>query len=100
MPDNNQPQLLETVVPWWQDGSTTSDQLKEPYFLSKGIFGFFNLIKSWLLFPLKQSDALTCNESLLNLMAWDRDTYRFEGESTALFRKRIKYAPINQQFSI
>jgi hypothetical protein len=89
------PSLPEVVVPWWQDGSTTSEAIKEPFFLSKGLIGFWKLIWSWMLFPLHQMDALTCSESLLNLMAWDRDIARFDGEPLALFRKRVKYAAIN-----
>jgi hypothetical protein len=89
------PSLPEVVVPWWQDGSTTSEAIKEPFFLSKGLIGFWKLIWSWMLFPLHQMDALTCSESLLNLMAWDRDITRFDGEPLTLFRKRVKYAAIN-----
>jgi hypothetical protein len=91
----NAPSLPEVVVPWWQDGSTIAETTKEPHFLSKGLISFWKLIWSWMLFPLNQMDALTCSESLLNLMAWDRDITRFDGESLSLFRKRVKYAAIN-----
>ncbi|MGF1876659.1 phage tail protein [Photobacterium frigidiphilum] len=40
-------------------------------------------------------DALTCSESLLQLMAWDRDITRFDSEPLLLFRMRVKYALIN-----
>lgn len=93
--ETNAPSLPEVVVPWWQDGSTTAETLKEPHFLSKGVIGFWRLLWSWMLFPLHQMDALTCNESLLNLMAWDRDISRFDGEPLDVFRKRVKYAAIN-----
>lgn len=95
MSERNVPEQPQTTIPWWQDGATTSDELKEPYFLSTGVSAFFALVKGWLLFPLHQSDALTCSESLLNIMAWDRDITRFNGESLTLFRKRVKYALIN-----
>ena len=95
----SEPTLPKTIVPWWQDGSTTSEQLKEPYFLSGGVHQFFSLIKGWLLFPLQQADALTCSESLLNLMAWDRDIERFDGEPLSLFSKRVKFAAINAKDS-
>ena len=90
-----EPTQPEVVVPWWQDGDAVSDQLKEPYFLSKGVTRFFALLKSWLLFPLQQTDALTCSESLLTLLAWDRDITRFKDEPLSLFRKRVKFAAIN-----
>ncbi|TYC93855.1 phage tail protein [Vibrio anguillarum] len=92
---NNAPELPEVVIPWWQDGSTTAEELKEPHFLSKGVFSFWLMVRAWLLFPLRQMDALTCSESLLNLMAWDRDITRFENEPLSLFRKRVKFAAIN-----
>lgn len=95
MSDKYAPKLPEIVVPWWQDGKTTSETLKEPYFISNGVYSFFKNVRGWLLFPLQQMDALTCGESLLNLMAWDRDITRFDGEPLTLFRKRVKYAAIN-----
>ncbi|MFG0773034.1 phage tail protein [Vibrio plantisponsor] len=93
--DQNAPQLTQTPTPWWQDGTTTSEEIKEPYYLSGGVFAFFKLVCSWLLFPLNQFDALTCSEKLLRLMAWDRDIKQFDGEPLELFRKRVKYAAIN-----
>lgn len=93
------PEQPETIIPWWQDGQTTSEQLKEPHFLSKGVTQFFKLLKHYLLAPLEQADALTCSESLLNLMAWDRDIKRFNNEPLSLFRKRVKYALINAKDS-
>ena len=95
MAEPNAPKLPKTVIPWWQDGNTTSDELKEPYFLSKGVFGYLQRLHAWLLFPLNQMDALTCSERTLKLIAWDRDITRFEGEPLGLFRKRVKYAAIN-----
>ncbi|CDT98529.1 conserved hypothetical protein [Vibrio coralliirubri] len=93
--DKHAPELPQSVVPWWQDGSTTSEELKEPYFLSKGVSAFFNRVRGWLLLPLRQMDALTCSENTLELMAWDRDIKRFEGEPLSLFRKRVKFAALN-----
>ncbi|MDN4696289.1 phage tail protein [Vibrio parahaemolyticus] len=93
--DEYAPELEQTATPWWQDGVTTSEEIKEPYFLSKGVFTFMQKVRSWLLFPLNQFDALTCNEKLLRLMAWDRDIKQFDGEPLELFRKRVKYAAIN-----
>jgi hypothetical protein len=56
---------------------------------------FWARIRSWLLYPLAQLDPLTCNESLLSVLAWDRDITRFKNEPTDLFRKRVKYAFVN-----
>lgn len=93
--EKNAPQLTQEPTPWWQDGVTTSEEIKEPYYLSGGVFAFFKLVCSWMLFPLNQFDALTCSEKLLRLMAWDRDIKQFEGEPLDLFRKRVKYAALN-----
>ncbi|MDW6005503.1 phage tail protein [Vibrio mangrovi] len=95
MNDQNAPQMEEIVIPWWEDGETTAETLKEPYFLTRGVTAFLNKIRAGLLFPLRQIDALTCHESLLNLLAWDRDIQRFAGEPLSLFRSRVKYAAIN-----
>ncbi|EPB6719816.1 MULTISPECIES: phage tail protein [Vibrio] len=93
--EQNAPQLTQTPTPWWQDGATTSEETKEPYYLSGGVFAFFKLVCSWLLFPLNQFDSLTCSEKLLRLTAWDKDITQFEGEPLDLFRKRVKYAALN-----
>lgn len=96
---NNEPIQPEVIIPWWQDGESISNEIKEPHFLSKGVTQFFALLKSWLLFPLQQTDALTCSDSLLNLLAWERDIIRFEAEPLSLFRKRVKFAAINAKDS-
>lgn len=93
--EQHAPELPKTIIPWWQDGATTSEDVKEPHFLSKGVFAFFKLMRGWLLYPLRHMDAPTCSEENLKLMAWDRDITRFEGEPLALFRKRVKYAAVN-----
>ena len=93
--EQHAPELPETGIPWWQDGSTTSEEIKEPHFLSNGVFAFFQMVWGWLQVPLGQMDALTCSENTLELMAWDRDIKRFEGEPLSLLRKRVKYAALN-----
>ena len=95
--DKQAPTLTEKNVPWWMDGSTLSEQLKEPHFLANGVMSFWQKSRHWLMYPLVQSDPLTCNEELLTLKAWDSDITRFNGEPLELFRKRVKYAFINAQ---
>lgn len=58
---------------------------------------FWAWIAEWVTWPLQQFDPLTCAEPLLNLLAYDRDIARFNGEPLALFRKRVAYAFINAQ---
>lgn len=58
---------------------------------------FWSGIVEWVTWPLQQFNPLTCAEPLLNLLAYDRDIARFNGEPLALFRKRVAYAFINAQ---
>ena len=93
------PELPESKAPWWEDGKTIADGVKEPAFLAKGIMAFWRRMRGWLLQPLAQQDPLTCSEAMLALLAWERDITRFRGEPLALFRTRVKYAFINAQDS-
>ncbi|EAP4179086.1 hypothetical protein DEH62_16250 [Salmonella enterica] len=58
---------------------------------------FWTEVHGWVTWPLHQTDPLTCAESILNLIAWQYDISRFDGESLSLYRKRVKYAFINAQ---
>ncbi|MUK41004.1 phage tail protein [Aliivibrio fischeri] len=93
--ENDAPELPTENVPWWMDGKTIAETLKEPHFLAKGVMQYWQRLKGWLLYPLAQLDPMTCNERLLSLLAWDRDITRFKDEPTSLFRKRVKYAFVN-----
>ncbi|MFA0607274.1 phage tail protein [Vibrio amylolyticus] len=95
IPDFLQDKMIKIALPWWQDGETIPDEKKEPYWLTLGVQQFFNRVYQWMLYPIGQADALTCSMSLLNVMAWDRDIVRFNGEPLELYRKRVKYAAIN-----
>lgn len=102
MSNNQEPELPKSVVPWWQDGKTiikNPEKPKEPFLLSQGVSHFFNTLKDYLLLPTQQADALECSETLLDIMAWDRDIKRFANEPLALFRKRVKYALVNAKNS-
>ncbi|MCG7499380.1 phage tail protein [Vibrio sp. Of7-15] len=89
------PPLGSASVPWWMDGRTLADTLKEPHFLTEGIMGFWARLRGWLLYPLSQLDPMTCSETVLDVLAWDRDVTRFTDEPVSLFRKRVKYAFLN-----
>ncbi|SFC50076.1 phage tail protein [Pragia fontium] len=71
----------------------------EPLKLANAACKFWLIARDWLNWPLKQIDAETCHESLLNVIAYGRDINRFSGEPIALFRKRVKYAFINAKDS-
>lgn len=97
--DKHAASLPEHKVPWWMDGYTLAEKLKEPYFLANGVMNYWQKMRLWLLWPLAQLDPLTCVESILPTLAWGRDITRFNEEPVALFRKRIKFAFINAKDS-
>lgn len=80
--------LASMVLPSWMDKG-------EPQKLLKAAQTFWADVYSWITWPLRQFDPMTCNETILGLIAWDRDISRFSGEPLALFRRRVAYAFIN-----
>src|SRR5471030_16004 len=83
-------QLRGLRLPSWMDGA-------EPSKMLRACVTFWSLVDDWLTWPLKQFDPLTCAEPLLNLIAYERDVSRFNGEPLSLFRKRVSYAFVNAQ---
>ena len=80
--------LASLALPFWMNKG-------EPRILLVAVRKFWNLVYGWVTWPINQFDPLTCNESLLNLLAWDRDITRFKNEPLSLFRKRVAYAFVN-----
>lgn len=80
--------LASMVLPSWMDKG-------EPQKLFNAAQTFWADVYSWITWPLRQFDPLTCNETILGLIAWDRDISRFNGESLKLFRRRVAYAFVN-----
>ncbi|HGJ5902352.1 MAG TPA: phage tail protein [Arsenophonus apicola] len=71
----------------------------EPATLLRATKRFWEIIHVWITWPLVQLDVETCTESLLNLLAYQRDIHRFNNEPLDLYRKRVKYAFINAKDS-
>lgn len=69
----------------------------EPQKLAAVCKKFWLWLDSWLRWPLQQFDALNCNETILYLLAWQRDVTRLAGEPPELFRRRVNFAFINAQ---
>lgn len=67
----------------------------EPEKLLKAARRFWAQVYGWITWPVSQFDPLTCSEPLLNLLAYDRDITRFNGEPLSLFRRRVAFAFIN-----
>lgn len=89
------PQLPAHSVPWWEDGETLPETNKEPAFLIRGIMGFWRQVHTWLLYPLAGNEPMNCSPSILDLLAWERDINRFDGEPMLIYRKRVKWAYLN-----
>ncbi|EJH2877292.1 hypothetical protein NDG55_004835 [Salmonella enterica] len=86
MPDK----LPDIKLPAWLD---RGDMVR----LKNTFLRFWGKVHGWVTWPLTQTDPLTCAEIILNLIAWQYDIARFDGEPLTLYRKRVKYAFINAQ---
>ncbi|EBB5299320.1 hypothetical protein OLB09_004279, partial [Salmonella enterica] len=65
--------LAGMVLPSWMNQG-------EPKKLLKTARRFWAEVYGWITWPLNQFDPLTCAPALLNLLAYDRDITRFDGE--------------------
>lgn len=84
--------LASMALPFWMNDG-------EPKTLLAVARRFWALVYGWITWPVNQFDPLTCNETLLGLLAWDRDISRFKNEPLSLFRKRVAYAFVNARDS-
>lgn len=80
--------LAALALPFWMDEG-------EPLTLLRAARTFWQQVYGWVTWPVRQFDPLTCAEPLLQLIAYDRDITRFDGEPLTLFRKRVAYAFVN-----
>ncbi len=80
--------LAGMFLPFWMNKG-------EPGKLLKTARRFWAEVYGWITWPMNQFDPLTCTPALLNLLAYDRDITRFDGEPLTLFRKRVAFAFVN-----
>ncbi|WP_419787306.1 phage tail protein [Pseudodesulfovibrio sp.] len=78
----------EVSLPFWMAGPELSK-------LAKASQRWFSRLMGWAIWPARQMDPETCAEKILDLIAWQRDIDRFDGEPLALYRLRVKYAYAN-----
>lgn len=78
----------EVSLPFWMAGPELTK-------LAKAAQKWFSLLMGWAIWPAQQMDPETCTETVLDLIAWQRDIDRFDGEPLGLYRKRVKYAYAN-----
>ncbi|RDH41195.1 phage tail protein [Zooshikella ganghwensis] len=80
--------MIKLTLPFWLSGPELTK-------LKNSCETFYTEVAGWLRWPLSQLDPVTCSEGILNVLAWQRDISRFNGEPLSLFRKRVTYAFIN-----
>ncbi|MGC9744422.1 phage tail protein [Pseudomonas sp. P1B16] len=80
--------MIKLKLPFWLDGVELTK-------LKNAAQAWWEKVEQWLKWPLLQIDAETCHISVLDLLAWQRDIQRFQGEPETLYRLRVKYAFIN-----
>lgn len=80
--------MLKLKLPFWLEGVELSK-------LRDAAQSWWTKVEQWVSWPLLQLDAETCHLSVLDLLAWQRDIQRFQGEPERLYRLRVKYAFIN-----
>lgn len=80
--------MINLKLPFWNASGNSIPLLKAAQL-------YWEKIETSLRWPLTQTDPETCTESILKLIAWQRDIERFDGEPLWLFRLRTKHAYIN-----
>lgn len=80
--------MIKLKLPFWLEGVELTK-------LKNAAQSWWEKVEGWLNWPLLQIDAETCHMTVLDLLAWQRDIQRFQGEPETLYRLRVKYAFIN-----
>jgi len=80
--------VIKIKLPFWLEGVELTK-------LKNAAQSWWEKVEQWLNWPLLQIDAETCHMTVLDLLAWQRDIQRFQGEPETLYRLRVKYAFIN-----
>ena len=80
--------MIKLKLPFWMGGTELSK-------LKQAAQQWFEQVAAWAKWPLQQLDPLTCSQGILDLIAWQRDITRFNGEPLTLYRKRVGFAYIN-----
>ncbi len=80
--------MIQLKLPFWLGGAELTK-------LKASAQAWWEKVEEWMKWPLLQADAETCHLTVLDLLAWQRDITRFDGEPEALYRLRVKYAFIN-----
>ncbi len=82
--------MINLQLPSWFDRG-------EARRLKQAVQLYWAQVEQWIKWPYSQADAETCVLAVLDLLAWERDIDRFDGEPEWLYRKRVKYAKVNAE---
>src|SRR6218665_501129 len=80
--------MINLKLPFWEALGNSIPLVKDAQ-------KYWAQIETSLRWLLTQTDPESCTESILKMIAWQRDITRFDGEPLWLFRRRVKYAFIN-----
>jgi len=80
--------MIKLELPFWLDGEEATK-------LKASAQVWWESVEGWMRWPLLQMDPETCHLSVLDLLAWQRDISRYNGEPESLYRLRVKYAFVN-----
>jgi hypothetical protein len=80
--------MIKLELPFWLDGEEATK-------LKASAQAWWESAEGWVRWPLLQMDPETCHLSVLDLLAWQRDITRYNGEPEGLYRLRVKYAFVN-----
>lgn len=80
--------MLKLKLPFWLDGAELAK-------LTAAAQAWWGRVEGWLRWPLLQLDPATCHPAILDLLAWQRDITRFQGEPESLYRLRVTHAFVN-----
>ncbi len=73
------------VLPFWEEGAENSK-------LGRAAHAWFSLLARAASWGIMSKDPMTCDETALDLLAWERNVKRYGGEPERLYRLRVNYA--------
>lgn len=82
--------MIKIELPFWLSGAEITK-------LRDAAQAYWEKIETWVRWHLNQRDPETCTEGVLDLLAYERDIARMDGEPIDLYRLRVKFALINAQ---
>lgn len=83
------PNIPTITLPFWLGGNQIAKLLA-------AATSYWQRVRDWLWFAM-EIDELTAPIEIVDLLAWERRVQRFDTETEALYRLRVKFAFANEQ---